>query len=64
MVLDNGYLGKLNWLEYNLKRALRIECSDEEEQKLGVIQVIETIKELKQYDQTIPKLLHWLNHDL
>lgn len=26
----------LDWLEYNTKRALRIECGDEEEQKLGI----------------------------
>ena len=26
MVLDHGYLGKLDWLEYSLKRSLWIEC--------------------------------------
>ncbi|GAA0774387.1 aminoglycoside phosphotransferase family protein [Clostridium subterminale] len=31
IVLSNGFLGKLEWLEYNLKRSSGIECSDEEE---------------------------------
>ncbi|MYL48353.1 phosphotransferase [Halobacillus litoralis] len=60
-VLDTGYLGKLNWLEYNLKRSLQMECSDEKEQKLGAAQVKETIMELQQYENSTPILLDWLN---
>jgi hypothetical protein len=35
MILTNGYLGKLDWLEYSLKRSLWIECTDENEQQSG-----------------------------
>lgn len=31
--------GRLEWLEYNIKRALMLECDTEEEQKLGVSEV-------------------------
>lgn len=31
MVLEHGFLSKLDWLEYSLKRSLRIECTDEKE---------------------------------
>lgn len=55
-----GYLGKLNWLEYSLKRSLRIECSDEEEQQLGTNQVIGTITEIQNYADMIPILKEWL----
>ncbi len=34
LVLINGFLGKMGWLEYSLKRSLWIECTDEEEQKM------------------------------
>ncbi|GAA0418903.1 hypothetical protein GCM10008934_07130 [Virgibacillus salarius] len=63
LVLEAGYLGKLGWLEYNLKRSLRMGCSDEEEQKLGTTQVKETITELKQYDNSIPTLFALLNKE-
>ncbi|WP_020061963.1 aminoglycoside phosphotransferase family protein [Bacillus sp. 123MFChir2] len=64
IVLANGFLGKLGWLEYSLKRSLWIECTDEEEQQLGTIQVTETIHEIRHYADTILKLLSWLNHEL
>lgn len=63
IVLATGFLGKLGWLEYNLKRSLRIECTDEEEQKLGTIQVVETIHDINFYADTILKLVNWLNND-
>lgn len=63
-VLTNGFLGKLEWLEYNLKRSLWIECADEEEQKLGAEQVIYTLKELRDYANQIPVLLSWLNAEV
>ncbi|MBD7944815.1 aminoglycoside phosphotransferase family protein [Psychrobacillus sp. Sa2BUA9] len=61
-VLENGYLGKLGWLEYNLKRSLWIECTDGEEQKMGTTQVVGTIKEIKYYAEIISKLVDWLNN--
>lgn len=62
MVLTNGFLSKLGWLEYNLKRSLWIECTDAEEQQMGTIQVTETINAIRHYADTIPKLLNWLNN--
>ncbi|WP_406687936.1 phosphotransferase [Rossellomorea vietnamensis] len=59
-VLANGFSGKLGWLEYNLKRSLWLECTDEEEQRLGTRQVIETIGELGEYADRIPEWLKWL----
>lgn len=44
-------IGRLEWLEYNAKRALRIECSDEAERKLGIGQVKETMKHIVYYDK-------------
>ncbi|MDP5276309.1 phosphotransferase [Chengkuizengella axinellae] len=64
MVLANGFWGKLGWLEYNLKRSLWIECSDEEEQQLGTSQVISTINAINQYSDMTPKLENWLNNEL
>lgn len=51
--------------KYNsLLKVKWIECTDEEEQKMGTIQVIETINEIRCYADTIPKLLNWLNNEL
>jgi hypothetical protein len=47
IVLLNGFLGKLEWLEYNLKRSLCIECTDEQEQQLSTAQVIGTINTMQ-----------------
>lgn len=60
MVLLNGFLGRLGWLEYSLKRSLRIECTDEEEQEMGTAQAIETIKSIKRYAYMIPQIQKWL----
>ena len=60
VVLENGFLGKLGWLEYNLKRSLWIECSDVEEQHMGITQVTETIKAIKSYTKIIHELENWL----
>lgn len=60
MVLANGFLGKLQWLEYSLKRSLWIDCTDEEEQKLGTEQVTGTINAVISYEGMISKLEQWL----
>lgn len=39
----------LDWLEYNTKRALQIECGDEEEQRLGIREAHETIRRIVYY---------------
>lgn len=63
-VLTNGFLGKFDWLEYNLKRSLWIECADVEEQEIGTQQVMETIKAIRRYAWEIPVLLRWLNDEI
>jgi Ser/Thr protein kinase RdoA (MazF antagonist) len=60
MVLDLGYLSKLEWLEYSLKRSLQIECTDEHEQEMGTRHVIETIHALKKYEEMTSILEAWL----
>lgn len=60
VVFQGSYIGMLGWLEYNVKRALRIEISDEEEILLGESQVIGTIHELYAYQEKIRQLQEWL----
>ncbi|MNI99931.1 hypothetical protein D3C73_1591450 [compost metagenome] len=60
MVLVNGFLGKLDWLEYSLKRSLWIECTDEEEQQMGTSQVTGTINSIIRYADMISELEKWL----
>lgn len=64
MVLAIGFLGKLDWLEYSLKRSLWIECTDNEEQRMGTAQVTKTIYEIRNYADQVPKLLNWLKNEL
>lgn len=42
-------IGMLEWLEYNIKRALMIECDTEEEQRLGIKEVDKAIKQIIYY---------------
>jgi len=49
--------GKLEWLEYNIKRALMLECGSQEEKQLGVEQVEETMSHIVYYDSVKEKLL-------
>lgn len=48
---------RLEWLEYNVKRALSIESSSEEERLRGVSEVRETIKHILFYDKIKDELL-------
>ncbi|AIQ46316.1 hypothetical protein R70723_10840 [Paenibacillus sp. FSL R7-0273] len=59
-VLNLGYTGKLDWLEYSVKRSLGVECSDEAEQQLGAEQVTGTLESLNDYAEFIPLCLEWL----
>jgi len=63
MVLENGLLGMLGWLEYSLKRSLWIECADDQEQQLGTEQVAETISALKRYAARMPEIERWLDDE-
>ncbi|PFA62810.1 aminoglycoside phosphotransferase [Bacillus sp. AFS015802] len=62
-VLALGFSGKLGWLEYNLKRSLWMECTDKQEQQLGTVQVLDTLREIREYAERIPELLKWLQVD-
>lgn len=64
MVLVIGFLGKLHWLEYNLKRSLWIECTDESEHQMGTAQVIGTIKSIRRYADMISELEEWLKNEI
>ena len=47
----SNFKNKSGWLEYNLKRVCKLECLDEEEQKLGEKEVVRVINEIfKFYD--------------
>jgi Ser/Thr protein kinase RdoA (MazF antagonist) len=61
MVLTTGFLGKLGWLKYSLKRSLRIECTDDKEQQMGTAQVTGTINVIRRYAEMIPELGKWLD---
>ncbi len=52
--------GRLEWLEYNVKRALGIECS-EEEIKLGIEQVKETMAHVIYYHEAKEDILDCVN---
>ena len=43
--------GRLEWLEYNIKRALMLECDTAEEQQLGISEVQETVEHIIYYDK-------------
>lgn len=49
--------GRLGWLEYNIKRALMLECDTEEEQKLGISEVKETVEHILYYDKVKDEIL-------
>lgn len=43
--------GRLEWLEYNIKRALMLECDTAEEQQIGISEVKETVEHIIYYDK-------------
>ncbi len=63
IVLASGFSGKLGWLEYNLRRSLRMECTDEAEQNMGTLQVTETINALKCYATMTTDIEIWFTKE-
>ena len=61
VVFAGSYAGTLEWLEYNIKRALGIEASDKEEIRLGKEQVEGTVRALHAYGGKIELLKDVLN---
>jgi Ser/Thr protein kinase RdoA (MazF antagonist) len=60
-VLAFGYLSRLEWLEYSLKRSLGLESTDEGDQTAGTEQVTATIRSLIDYENMVSRLASWLN---
>jgi len=60
-VLNSGFQGKLGWLAYNIRRSLRLECTDDTEQELGTIEVLKTIQAITDYANFIPLCTEWLS---
>jgi hypothetical protein len=52
--------GLLEWLEYNVKRSLMIECENEEERSLGIEQVKQSMHSLIYYNSIKDELLKHL----
>lgn len=53
--------GRLEWLEFNIKRSLMIECDTKEEQETGLNEVKETIEHVVYYDKAKDKILSVIN---
>lgn len=53
--------GRLGWLEYNIKRALLLECDTREEQQLGISEVKETVEHIIYYDKVKNDILNNIN---
>lgn len=49
--------GRIEWLEFNIKRALMIECDTIEEQQVGINEVKETIEHVVYYDKVKVEIL-------
>jgi Ser/Thr protein kinase RdoA (MazF antagonist) len=53
--------GRLEWLEFNIKRSLMIECDTQEEQEIGINEVKETIEHVVYYDRVKNDILNNIN---
>ena len=53
--------GRLEWLEFNIKRSLMIECDSQEEQEIGINEVKETIEHVVYYDKVKNEILKNIN---
>lgn len=60
-ILYMNLIGKLEWLEYNLKRSL--ESSEDKERQLGTEQAILTINTIGRYISLIPVVTQWLDEE-
>lgn len=61
-VFAGSFSGMLGWLEYNVKRALGIEVSGEEDARAGEEQVIGTITELYAYKRKLDVIKEVFRH--
>lgn len=58
--LSRGYSSMLGWLEYSLKRSLKLECADPAEVKMGTEHVTGTLNELNKYAGAVQYVKLWL----
>lgn len=63
-VLNYGFLGKLEWLAYNIRRSLGLESADNTERELGTREVIGTITAINDYAEFIPQCIELLKENL
>lgn len=56
------YCNKLNWLAYNIRRSLGIECSSGEEKLLGSTEVTETLQSIENYRKQLPEIKRLLEN--
>lgn len=54
--------GRLEWLEFNIKRSLLIDCDTKEEQEIGINEVKETLEHVVYYDKMKNKILDCINN--
>ena len=54
--------GRLEWLEFNIKRSLMIDCDTKEEQEIGISEVKETIEHVVYYDKVKDEVLKNINN--
>ncbi|MFC6455200.1 phosphotransferase [Paenibacillus vulneris] len=59
--LNYGFRGKLDWLSYNIRRSLGLECADASEQELGTDETVKTLQSLIDYAEWIPVYVDWLS---
>lgn len=57
----DGSCGRLEWLEYNVKRSLGIECS-REEVEVGISEVKNTIKHIVYYHDAKSNIINSLEN--
>ncbi len=50
--------GRLEWLEFNIKRSLMIDCDSKEEQEIGINEVKETIEHVVYYNNVKDDILY------
>lgn len=53
--------GRIEWLEFNIKRSLMIECDTLKEQQIGINEVKETIEQVVYYDKVKDEILDNIN---
>jgi len=59
-VLQTNYIEPLDWLEFSMKRSLKMNCTDPKEQQMGTEHTEYMIYEAIQYSSEIELLYDWL----